>query len=418
MKQMTVVQTFISRFLVLLLSFGLVVFSTNVWGSEGKGVISIVIANSAVISFFSSIFSGSSISYFSSKFRVEKVLLYAYVWSIFIGISLPVIFSIIYFKTDYLFYLIGISVLFSLLSANINLFVGQHNIKMYNFYTVMQQIAHVFFIVLLFYFFNITSVETYFIAQIICYGLLFFLSSFQLLKGCKLSNISFSKEIIFSMFTYGWKSQLSAFIQFLNYRLSFYFLEYYIGLSYVGIYSIGVTFSEAIWTISRSLAVILYSDVLNSKETDDIISKTKLSLKVTFLVTIVFIVGILLIPQEFYTFTFGKEFYQTKIIILILSPGILAIAVSNIIGFYFAGTNKLGILNLKSMVGFAITIVFSIFAVPKWGIIGACAVTAFSYCVSSGLLFWKFYRTTDFKLNDYILSKTEINLITQKFFKK
>jgi hypothetical protein len=46
------------------------------WGSEGKGTISIVIANAAAVSFFSSIFSGSSTSYFASRFRIEKILLY------------------------------------------------------------------------------------------------------------------------------------------------------------------------------------------------------------------------------------------------------------------------------------------------------------------------------------------------------
>ena len=35
------------------------------------------------------------------------------------------------------------------------------------------------------------------------------------------------------MFEYGWKTQLSAFVQFLNYRLSFYFLEYFEGIASV-----------------------------------------------------------------------------------------------------------------------------------------------------------------------------------------
>ncbi|CAD7807775.1 hypothetical protein CHRY9390_01713 [Chryseobacterium aquaeductus] len=418
MNQLSVVQTFISRFFILLLSFALVIFSTNMWGSEGKGVISIVVANSAIIGFFSNIFAGSSISYFTSKYQTEKVLLYAYLWSVIIGIVGPVISCALFFESKYLVYLIGISVLFSLLSANINLFIGKRDIKKYNLYTILQQLIHILFIIVLIYFLNEKSVEVYFIAQICCYGFLFLLSSYGILKHLNLNQISFSKEIIFSIFTYGWKSQLSAFIQFLNYRLSFYFLEYYIGISYVGIFSIGVVFSEAIWTVSRSLAVVLYSDLLNNTNTEDIISKTKISLKITFLVTLFFIIGIIFVPNQFYIFIFGKDFYQTKDIILLLSPGILAIAVSNIIGFYFAGKNKLGILNLKSIFGLAITISFSIYAVPRWGILGACVVTTLSYCASSSLLFWKFYQLTKFRMSDYFISKTEINTVLNKFLKK
>lgn len=418
MKQLTVVNTFVSRFLILALSFALVVFSTNMWGTEGKGTISILIANSAIIGFFSNIFSGSSISYFSNQYKTEKVVPFAYIWSVFIGITIPVLFNFLYLKTDFLYYLIGISVLFSLLSTNTNLFVGKQDINKYNWYTLAQQVVHLLFIFLLFYFLNEKSVKTYFVAQILCYGVLFVVSTFQIFKGCKFSNITFEKKLLFSMFEYGWKTQLSAFIQFLNYRLSFFFLEYYLGIAYVGIFSIGVTFSEAIWTVSRSLSLVLYSDILNTKNADNTIVKTKMSLKISFLVTLAFIFLVLLIPNDFYSFVFGKQFSQTKTIILYLSPGILAIAVSNIIGFYFAGTNKLGILNIKSILGLVVTVGLSLFAIPRWGILGACVVTTLSYCVSAGILFWKFYQTTEFKLKDYFVTEEEFKLILKKIVKK
>lgn len=418
MRQLTVVQTFLSRFLILILSFALVVFSTNIWGSEGKGIISLVIANSAIIGFFSSIFAGSSISYFSSRYKTEKVLLIAYLWSVIVGIVLPLIFSLVYADNTYLFPLIGISVSFSLLSANINLFVGKQDIKKYNFYSVAQQVVHIFFIFLLFYIFDFKSLDIYFYAQIACFGILFLLSTYQLVKNCSFSEFSFSKEVISVMFHYGWKSQLSAFVQFLNYRLSFYFLEFYAGISYVGIFSIGVTFSEAIWTVSRSLAVILYADIVNTKTEDDRITKTKDSLKITFWITLLFLIGILSVPGEWYTFVFGSDFYNTKDIIILLSPGILAIAVSNIVGFYFSGTNQLKILNIKSILGLVCTVCLAIYAVPRWGIYGACVVTTLSYCLSSGVLFRKFYHLTRFRISDYMISKSDIMLVMNKFAKK
>ena len=88
--QLTIIKTFVSRFLILILSFGLVIYSTNMWGSEGKGTISIVVANAAAVKLFSAaFFSGSSASYFASRFRIEKVLLYAYLWSLLTGLLIP-----------------------------------------------------------------------------------------------------------------------------------------------------------------------------------------------------------------------------------------------------------------------------------------------------------------------------------------
>lgn len=418
MKQLKVVQTFISRFLILILSFGLVIFSTNMWGSEGKGTISIVIANVALVSFFSSIFSGSSTSYFARKFKVEQVLVYSYLWSLIVGTAVPLIFNFAAIQNEFLYYLIGISVLSSLLSTNISLFIGTQNIRFFNIYTVLQQLVHVLFIAILIYIVKLKDVSVYFLAQIFCLIFLFLTSLFLILKKCKFSEFSFSKSVFINMFEYGWKTQLSAFIQFLNYRLSFYFLEYFEGIAVVGIFSIGITFSEAIWTITRSIAVVLYSDVVNSENREGSIVKTKSSLKLSFSLMLVFVLGILIIPGFVYPFIFGKEFGETKLIMLLLAPGILAIAVSDMIGYYFSGIKELKILNIKSIVGLLITVIFSFFAIPKWGIWGACFVTTLSYVVSASILFWKFYQSTDFKIRDYIISRDEINTLIKTFSKK
>lgn len=416
MTQHTVLKTFLSRFFVLLLNFGLVIYSTNMWGSEGKGVISIVIADLTIISFFANIFVGSSVSYFASKYQTEEILPFAYLWSIIIGLLVPSFIGFFH-EIEYSNYLIALSILSSLLATNVNLFVGRKNIQLFNIYTVLQQVCHVLFIMILVYLVKITTVDTYFIGQIICFGLLFLVSTIQVLKKCTISNIKFSKEVGHKLFDYGWKSQLSAFLQFLSYRLSFYFLDFFKGITSVGIFSVGIALSEAIWMVSRSLSVVLYADLVNSDDHNEAIDKTKVNLKISFLITFLFLVIILLIPANIFSFIFGKDFTQTKEIMILLSPGILAIAVSNIIGYYFAGINKLKILNIKSLVGLIFTLVASFYLIPRWGVRGACMVTTVSYCLSSGILFWRFYQITEFYIKDFLLTKKEINILLSHFFK-
>ena len=91
MRQQTIIQTFLSRFLILALNFGLVIFTTNFWGSEGKGIISLVIADLAIVGFFTNIFVGSSVTYFAPKLKKEQILLYAYIWSIIAGVAIPIV---------------------------------------------------------------------------------------------------------------------------------------------------------------------------------------------------------------------------------------------------------------------------------------------------------------------------------------
>lgn len=417
MKKNTIFKTFVSRFLILILNFGLVIYSTNMWGSSGKGLISIIIADLTIISFFANIFVGSSMSYFAKKFKTEEMLLFAYFWAVLTGILIPVLFSFSH-AAEYSGYLIALSVMSSLLTANVNLFVGQQNIKMFNLYTVLQQLVHIVFIIIIVYFVKITSVNAYFIAQISCFTLLFITSAVQLTKNADFKGVSLSKNTGFQLFSYGWKIQLSTFLQFLNNRLSFYFLEYFKGIVSVGIFSVGIAFSEAVWTVSRSLSVVLYADVVNNTNSNDAIEKTKISLRIGFLITLLFIGVMLIIPAHWYGVIFGKDFTQTKEIVFLLSPGILAIAVSNIIGYYLAGINKLRILNVKSLVGLLFTVISSFYIIPRWGIRGACIVNSASYCLSSGILFWRFYQITEFRIRDFILSKAEVSILWRKVLKK
>lgn len=413
MKNKRILQTFFSRFLILGLNFGLLIFTTNMWGTEGKGLIALVIADLAIIGFFSNIFTGSSVSYYTSRFHQEQVIARAYLWSLVSGIVFPVILSFIH-PIEYLYYLIGLSVSFSLFTTNINLLIGRQEIGRFNLYSVLQQAIHFLLMIVLIYGMGMKSVEVYFAALIFCLISLFIASSFYVLKGFKVKNISKSTDIFNNLFDYGWKSQLSAFLQFLNNRASFYFLEYFKGLASVGIFSVGVAFSEAIWTVSKSLSLILYSDLVKNEGKSAAIEKTKISLRISFLVSLLFISMILLIPGNWYAIILGKDFIETKSIVLLLSPGILAIAVSNIIGHYFAGINKLRILNVKSIFGLLFTVAASVFVIPRWGIYGACIVTTLSYCLSSGLLFWRFYKITDFRFQDYFLSRHEFQLILNK----
>jgi O-antigen/teichoic acid export membrane protein len=88
------------------------------------------------------------------------------------------------------------------------------------------------------------------------------------------------------------------------------------------------------------------------------------------------------------------------------------------IGYYFSGIKELKILNIKSIVGLVITVAFSFLLIPQYGILGACIVTTLSYSVSALLLFLKFYRSTDFSIRDYMITKEDVRLAKENLMKK
>ena len=163
-------------------------------------------------------------------------------------------------------------------------------------------------------------------------------------------------ERIKSIVTYGVKNEFNYLIQFLNYRLSYYFIAKLLGLAELGVFSIVISVSEAVWIISRSMSAVHFSNVINSddqlKSRHETIAFARQSLWISLLV-----LGIsVLIPRSVYQFIFGDEFGEVKKFIILLIPGIISIAVSNLYGHYFAGIGKLKILRNKSLIGLAATL--------------------------------------------------------------
>lgn len=409
MKLPNILQTFFSRFLVLILNFGLLIFTTRFWGSEGKGAISIVIADLTAVTFFCNIFVGSSTTFFARRFPKEQVLASGYLWAILSGVVFSFFLSFITPVPVPIGYLIALSVFFSLFSANINLFLGYQDLKKFNIYTLLQIGLHIIFIWAFIFIFRFKNVELYFQSQILCYAVLFLASGASIIKNSEkqLYNIS-SWNLWKEMFSYGWKTQLSAFLQFLNQRLSFYLLEFFTGIASVGIFSVGIAFSEAAWVISNSLCVVLYANLVNEKNQCAAISETKTSLKLSVFFTLLFIILILLTPADVFTNILGKDFNETKKIIILLSPGILAIAASNILGHYFSANKELNILNIKSLAGLVCNISLGLFFIPKLGVFGASIATSLSYMLSSSILFVKFYRRAPFRLQDFFITRADI----------
>jgi len=77
------VSTIFFRLLGLLFSFGIVILSTQLLGATGRGYISLLIADSALIAILTNILSGSSAMFHMHKFDEGKVFTTAMIWILF-----------------------------------------------------------------------------------------------------------------------------------------------------------------------------------------------------------------------------------------------------------------------------------------------------------------------------------------------
>ena len=402
-----ILRTLVSKFFILIINFALVVLTTNLWGAEGRGIISILIANMAIIAILNNVLGGYCITYFTPKIGFEKLFLPAYIWIIVVSIVSSII-TIYIQGRDNAVILIFLTILNSLFTVQLFLFTAKGNFKLFNIFSLLQPLLLLAFTLFFEYTLKVKSFKSYlygYIAALSISWIFSLIKSSQYLKEKRL-EISYKSSI--QVMKYGWQTEFSSFLQFLSYRLSYFFILFYKGFSSVGVFSVGIALTEAIWMISRSISTVQFSQIINNIEISDGINITKQSAKLSFISSLFILIIMVLLPTSIFKLVFGHSFEQVKEIIIFLSPGIISMAISNIYGHFFSATGKTIVLIIKSVIGLFVTVIASVLLIPKYGIIGACLAASASYLASSIYLFIAFYKNTKFNFQDLMISKKVI----------
>lgn len=388
------IKTILSRTGILGLNFVIVILTTRLWGAEGRGIISILIADLAIIVIVNNIFTGSAVAYYTPVSSFEKLVKPAYIWVFTFSVIGALFFSLFLGHSNIL-YLLVLTAMTSLSSFNLSVFVGKEKLSLYNTYSFLVPVFILICILAGKFLFPSGSVELYFWAYGIAYFTIWMLSASKLKPSAWL-QWSFDVNLTKKVFNYGYKSELSYFLQFLNYRFSYFVLLYYMGLKSVGLFSIGIALAESIWILSKSLSLVLYSRLINSNDIENSSKQTNTLAAISFAGTLLIGVIILFIPVLWFGKIFGSEFESVKHIVFWLYPGILFVAVANIYGHYLAAINQMKPLIMKSAYGLVVTIGLSYFLIPEYGVLGACITTSCSHLVSSAYIF----MAVRFKMSD------------------
>lgn len=380
-----IIATIMSKILILLLNFAVVVLTTQLWGADGRGSIAIFVADLSLISIFANVFTGSSVSYFFSKLGTSKLSSAAYLWSFVVSAVGACVLLATGQMTVAPFIFVAAS-LMGLMAFHNSLFVGGQKITYYNLITILQPALLLLCMLLCHGIWPQLGYYSYFFGQI--FSLLLLLLACGVLRrkmGIRL-HWDFDRSCNRQLFSFGWKTELSSLLQFFNYRLTYYMLDYFIGRGSVGVFSIGVTIAEAIWIVSRSMSMVQFSNVLKQGNTWQSRKETMTLALASLGISFVCVLVVVLLPSSLFAFVFGSEFEQVNRVVLFLAPGILAIAFSNVLGNYFSAIRHLNVLMVKSAVGLVFTFVLSLWLIPRFKIEGACVVNAVSYVISSAVL--------------------------------
>lgn len=404
-----VIQNFATRLATALLSFGVVWLTARYLGAAGRGAVSLFVTDCAALLLFIGLLGGSSLIYLVPRRNVWHLLLPAYGWALLVCLAGTGVVALVRdVSAGYLGHLLALALLQAFFSINTSLLLGRRQEVMYNGLLVAQVALLVGGLLVAFWGLGWRVVPVYYYAAYLAYGLPLVASLWALSKLP--DQIGGGRRLRATMRELGRHSRgahFSNILAFANYRLSYYFVAHFADARAVGILSVGVALTEAIWLIPRSTALVQYVDLVHAGKEAVPLAALRVS-RLAVLGTAGAVGLLALLPPTVLSAVFGSEFGAARPVILFLAPGGVAMALQILCSSYFAGLARYRINNTASVLGLLVTLAACLVLIPRFGIHGAALASTLSYLASTAFLLYHFYRATGAAPWAFLPSSTDV----------
>jgi len=406
------------RVLTMLCGAGVVILTTNYLLDEGRGVVSLFLTDVMLVLMINDYIGGSGLVYFTPRKHLGGLLLPSYLWTFLVCLIVPSLLILIGQVPDGLeIHLFLLSFINCVGSINLTIMLGKENLVGNASLIFLKSFVTLGVALLLFMVIQDMRVESFIQSLYFAYGLLTALSftalSFKSIKF-KVSSLLYDFRGLGKIGLYG---QTANVLQFLNYRFSFYVIEWWLGYAALGVYSTGIYLADGLLLICRSMATVVYARVANMNNQEEAAKMTFFVSKVSLLITVIVIIPFVLIPAGWYEFVFGENFGGLKWVMIALVPGITGFGLTSIYGNYFGGIGRYDINFIGSLIGFVITLPLSFLFVKVYGILGAGVAASCSYLATSGYLMFRFGRYYPYTIRSFLITGADLALIRKQLKK-
>ncbi len=403
-----IIRTFFSRSGTAVINLVVVIMSARLLGDEGMGMISLLILTVTINALFVGLWGGAGLVYLTPRHPVKNIISIGYIWSVIA--SLIVVFVFQYFALfpayfgNYVYLLVIIN---SFGSINMYVLLGKEKIKAHNIITFLQSFLLLLTILFQFYIINFIEVQAYLWALYVSFAFVW-LGSTVVLLNAKSANIEKSfLQTLKHTFNYSLVLQAGSGVQLLNYRFSYYIIDFFLGTAMLGRFSVAVQVAEGILILGKSFGLVLYSRVSNIENIKEAIKTSIPLLKITAFATLVATVIVMLLPASFFTFLFNSDFSQIHEILLFLGPGIVFVSVTMLFSSFFSGVGMIKINTQGSVIGLVSTLLLSVWMIYYFGLVGAAIATSLSYLSSLVYSQYHFEKVSGLGLTIYKVSVSD-----------
>jgi O-antigen/teichoic acid export membrane protein len=411
-----IIRTFFSRSGSVVINFFVVVISARLLGDEGIGNISLLILAITINALFVGLWGGAGLVYLTPRHSTKNLLLIAYSWSVIATII--VVWVLSYFElvpAVFGSHVFVLAILSAFGAVNMYVILGRERVRTHNILTFFQSVSLLVSLLVLFFIVDFIDVRAYMWSLYVSFGFVWVGSSIVLLRISPVKVQKSFSETVKQTFSYSVLTQSASAMQLMNYRFSYYVIDYFFGTATLGQFSVAVQLAEGIWILGKSLGLVLYSKLSNVYHQKEAVKLTVLFIKISVFATIAATAVILLLPQLFFTFLFGPDFTGIQELLMYLAPGIIFVSATMVFSSFFSGTGLIKINTIGSLIGLISTIVLVVWMVYLYGLKGAAIATSLSYMSSFIYANYQFKKISGLGMEIYWISSSNWQQIRKLF---
>ena len=415
-----ILQHFAARVLTAGLSFAVVWLTARYLGAAGRGQVSLFFTDVSGLALLAGLVGGSSLIYLVPRRNVWLLLLPAYGWGTLVSLGGAAAVGLLRpASLAYTLHLGAVALIQILLSINVLLLLGRQRERSYNVLTTTQAALLALALGLAFGPVRWLSVEAYYYANYLAYGLPWLISTGLLLRlpdawhPGRWRRRAVARELA----RHSRGAHLSNLLAFANYRFSYYAVVYLADTRALGVLSVGVALAEAIWLIPRSTSLIQYVALVNAPDKRQQTHAALRGSRLTLLATSGAVLVLAAVPAGWLAAIFGPEFGAAHAVILALAPGILINGAGMQASTYFAGTGLYGVNNRATLLGLATTVPLCLLLVPRLGIVGAAVSMSASYTAGVLYLVGRYRRAIDAEWRDLLPGWDDVRSVAGQLMK-
>lgn len=398
--------TFATRFGIALLNFGVVLLTARGLGAAGRGQVSLLVTDVALLLLFIGLLGGSSLIYLAPRRNVWRLLVPAVAWAVVVCAAGAATVALVRpaAPSGYAAHVGALALVQALFSVTASLLLGRRREELFNALNLMQAALLVGVLTAAFFLADLRRIEGFYLATYVSYGAVLGVAATALARQPDARPLTRRalRRTTRELARHSRGAHLSSILAFLTYRLSYYLLAVSAGPRAVGILSVGVALAEALWIVGRSAAQTQYVDLVNAPDKAIRLPHLLRAARLTALLTGAGLLGLLAVPGGWLAAVFGAEFAAARPVLWWLAPGALAMSVGMLLSTWFAGVGHYAPNNRATAAGLVVAAGAGALLIPRFGVPGAAATSSLAYLTVAGALLWQFRRTTGAGLRAFV----------------